>query len=1555
MKSPEELMPSMERAFPVFCVRRWISAVRHRIYLFVGTKHTPEIRKEIDLAEKRQDYWSKELGKLCGMSKRPSPDVSFVFGTVWPEDDVTYALTKIRMYIERAEEPKKDLEQVIPFAWKDQGILRFDWPTIEVDTTNLNPWSKPFSSIVKRQPKYHPYEQIGSHDINLVLYDDLSIKKAEDELHMYFPDREQTRKLFSSRWIQKTEDYLNDVWSAPAVSLRDTAIQLKEVMWEAHVPELANKISLAELYESTNATERTPLIQWCDDVTRVLYKLYKEHHVRADHLKKWTNRYNIPKVPSVLLYDVWNSTNTYTRTHIQEDGKIMITYNISTNDKTFHTLEDIRKHASDVVARIQKMIRVSNISLSLADISYSTTFRISMLNLPKDRLLREIHDDILYAIPLFHMEGRVDKKQELFLVFKKASTLEHRYPLSEVIQSLLEHGITLLAVKKHLTNMGYEEDVINMAVEEVAHAQHEGKAIRSGLRLDIDPIMVVTFKDVDGMFDLGVRHAPNVEEAKRAIQWLASVIFHTREKIHKVSVIESTSPPPAVAPIPEEKEEEKKAEETISHKRTESDEDFTFHISGGVDDRSKKGQGYLLKRLKKVNATLYGENYARKCQSERQPLVMNQEEWNRSKTKMANSIRYHGQYYGCPSLWCPDAGMAITYEELDKNGKCPGNGEDPMIFLEKEQHTGKGRFIGFIDTVVVLEDKQVYAPCCYRNDRFAKRKAELIGTEDLVVYKGDGEPIQVTQREAEPVKVKKEETYIHTKKGPVPGEEGRYGDVPLALYQFLFPKYKSRSQSISKDPTIVRHGIGTVKDTLMNSIAYALGMENKQDLIKKMIEQLDPLSFISLEGGAVLAAFSNDGVPQISYSSWKIWVDQYPSYKTYLGLQEHEPGDLRIVREIKIYEAYLRFIHHLESEDEKNTSMLYHLLTKFGVFLMIWEQDLSKNTIRLSCPYFMGYEHMKEIIHQFENRYIMLLHNTYEGKGYYEPLEIRTLHDHPLREIPITSYPMIDHLTAKCPVAYVEREFDAIEALRGLIHWTYQFAPVNFRPYMPEQIILSADLHIEALITYGNHWIQLPRLSLQLLPYLVQMLNGIGVVAKIRYHEDLDTGSISSRVPDQNWRGKCESLGFVVLEHAPPPSPVAPVVSVMHSIHQEKFDNIQKDLRDWRDIQLRIAKYLLYQYDMKVAPHKGLSRKDFISKILGVVLSDLWKEETASKKIPYAIRKKVKTTIEEMPLIYGKDSLQRWIHAITLLPYRFYDSEVYTSETDKKNWTFSQLAIEMGLPNGVFVPTAAAVPEPNTVPEVYDVQPVTPETPVAEVFPQMARTENVSEDLMPSKWRKMMLLLLRVKEYKREYIPDLVQWIVKKIHSPFRWSDIVRIRYLQIARSIDLSKEEFMNVMRSYIQEFSFKQELIRVFDLNKSIKETELLNTLWNQKGVLSQKLSTVQSDAIFPMDIDLQITAQLLDMFVLIIFRRPYKAEDVEQGEMKDLTVSSLLYSNPLTTMDRPLIMLYREKDDTKSENNIYNLIITKAKKVFYFSSASSSPDPIQEILYAHRNKKK
>lgn len=1600
------LEPSFENTLPVLRVYRWRKSNKHLIYIFVGDKAylSADILQHIERAEKSNTYWNDVLIN-AGYGNRPPHPVKFIFATVWQDDRITYALTKILRYIQTTEDKKgKDF---IPFAWNSDGLLRFEWNTLDIDPSTIDPWKKRFP-IVNKQPYYIPYQLIGSDDINIILYDDMS-DFSEKERHMYFPDAEETQQLPLLTTIQKTEEYLTTIWTTQSPTIRDRATKIRSVMYEASFDPSNLKISLSDVFEKVEATNKTQLIQWSDDITRVMYKLYKKHAIPANTLNKWIDRYNIPEIPSLIIYTIWSKSNTYSKIHIQEDGMIQVTYFIDTSDNKLNTMEDITKHAMETMDNLSELLEIPIDDTELVDISYDFTLSISMLGLKNEQTMFAINNELGNAIPLFFSVSMGQETRKKIFVFKRASNLEYDFSLSETAQSLLEYGVDMTDITELFKRFGYTKEEINNTWGELKFAAQNGNVIKPKFRFDKDDIPMLQFLQQDGSFMMSLKHFSNIEEAKLTLKWFVSILFNTIQSLYKEDIIRiksstATATPSSsltIAPESEqEKEQEQPAKSIQSIKRRKSSENLEFEFAGGARIMKKTGDGFLLDKLQNADKLIFENkevNYARGCQQKFQPLVMTKEEWEASKTKISNSILYRNNYYSCPRIWCKEAKIAMKPTELEKNkGKCPKTDEEPVILWKEE----KERFVGFNTNIIKENGKKIYSPCCFKKDQFKKGEVNQDLYDDLVVYNERGEEVKIKKKKAKGSKEEAEEeaeekeqeeetmqietkvtktkakaekkTYIFTRREPVPEKDGeRYGSVPSSLYRIFYPNYAEQGNNITTQPTIVRHGIGKHDDSLMESIAYVLDLEpekkNKEGLVEAFVDVLDPLTFISLEGGSVLAAFMSDGIPTISYEAWKEWIDkdniEYKKYKKYMKLDDPslKPDSDIILREIKIYEAYLKFIHHLQSDDEKNTRILYHLLALYGILLIIWERDKTDDDIRLSCPYFMDYHTLRQLIPNFKNRYIMLLHDEYYKPPYYEPLEIRTLNAPPITQILLEEYPKVNDIMTKCPVSYSHTDFAVMEKIRGMIYWVNSVFEFNAKQFMPKYVILASDLRIEGLITTNHLWIQLPRPSLEILIRCMEMFSSMKLNVFIQYHEDIDYASFVSRVNEAQFeffRQKCDVFGFKVSDSVPPPAPVVPIVSIMSYTYQQQFENIDKQLKGLRDVQLKIARYLLYHYHEKVEKHVKKPRKEFIDIMLTLVIDELWKKynDNGSVSIPVKLRSQMKTAIEEMPLIYGRDSLQKWIHIITLEPYHFYDSNLYT---DNKAWSFSQLAVEVGLPKDVLIPSAAVKPKQNSIPEQDDLRPIQVneqiEAPILTEVPLMALESEIQIEEMPVKWRKF-IKLMKVKKYEPKYIMNLFTWLAHQNHSPLTWRDVSDIKYLQIANIFEkLSKQEFKKALEPLLQEATFKKIWIKKLKQSKHVKADALLEVMWNERLQLDnilKEIADTDPSPLWPMYIDLQIMAQLLDIFILVILiRKPYGTANVEKvADIEKFRLSSELYCNLYTTMERPLVILYKEiKDDT----SIYHLTLSGENK-YYYSSASDTSILIQNIIKAHIEKR-
>jgi hypothetical protein len=154
----------------------------------------------------------------------------------------------------------------------------------------------------------------------------------------------------------------------------------------------------------------------------------------------------------------------------------------------------------------------------------------------------------------------------------------------------------------------------------------------------------------------------------------------------------------------------------------------------------------------------------------------------------------------------------------------------------------------------------------------------------------------------------------------------------------------------------------------MNAIAISLNMKSKKELIQKIVKTLDPITYISLSNGNILAAFM-DNIPIIAsdkshktlLNQWVLWIKQNNNYASKIGINNSEiqsisisdsnktskPVTLNISkidpsvlsRELAIYKSYSNFINYLQSNDVKNPEYVQEVLLIIDIICLIWKRQ----------------------------------------------------------------------------------------------------------------------------------------------------------------------------------------------------------------------------------------------------------------------------------------------------------------------------------------------------------------------------------------------------------------------------------------------------------------------------------------------------------------------------------------------------------------------------------------------------------------------------------------
>ena len=373
-----------------------------------------------------------------------------------------------------------------------------------------------------------------------------------------------------------------------------------------------------------------------------------------------------------------------------------------------------------------------------------------------------------------------------------------------------------------------------------------------------------------------------------------------------------------------------------------------------------KVKGYILSKLYEADKQLFEykppadvkrRDYASLCGwvDRRQPVVISKEELERIEKEFPGAINGHVRsgstldlqkknHYICPKVWCPKSRVALTFEAYEKYGrKCPYPevDEEPILFASKsffgEGNAGlkKERYPGYLDKYIHPE--QLCLPCCFKVKPSEGNRNKQRG--DLCVLKEESEqPVVLVDGPVE--KYIKNSNYS-------PLEVGRFGLLPPTLVEFLAQSQKQGNRhdgtgSISDATNAVfRQGIQQTGQSYLDAMVVVLDNENiasVKDLLKNITENLDVLTYLSIENGRIMKMFADTSKTVYEdFSAFYDWFKKQKKYIQHMNLSRllidiektgktpvFDVNKLRyhheILREYIIYKSYQNFLQYLSND-----------------------------------------------------------------------------------------------------------------------------------------------------------------------------------------------------------------------------------------------------------------------------------------------------------------------------------------------------------------------------------------------------------------------------------------------------------------------------------------------------------------------------------------------------------------------------------------------------------------------------------------------------------------
>lgn len=1476
--------------------------------------------------------------------------------SIFPDDTIIKAIHKICASFGKKE---------IPYVWHNKQSLLFsarsDWKGYHV-----NPWKAEKDNNSQLKPvithKSNGLIESISH-INIVFKSDIPIYASNEH---YFPDISQS--FPSLQELQMENKVLETLWTVPyeehqRIQNKEKGCNYTNISFRAVPKRIPENFHLSNMFDTLHASASVPFIQWMDHISRIMYKVYQNHNIPSNLLQLWTNVEKLPKVNSCLImYLTLPRKSLYAKVFVDTKGALQITYHIDQREKVDGSV--IKQNMEQFMKHLSTLTGITY-DISENDVSFRTELKTTKT------ALAQVASSVSKLIPIFHTlkysPGKID------LIYKRSSNYHNNIQVSEYIQSNIQLGISIQEIIENLLEMGLSESDVKMYVEQ---ATNEDLTAQNTKKIDIGTFVHITNHSYG--FRVDIKHAPSIAEARRCLHWIRCVILSIKTKAIAQAAVQAVQPvaSPTVSPTAVSKSSTKSKTKTPSTESAESGQSSASDLDflGGAVGKDK--QRYFLNRLQEADPAIFSGtvDYARMCgvTSFRQPVVITKAQKEQLEKQgygknIDNTIEYgsdpsNQNVYFCPRIWCPSSEVPIAPGE-----KCP-QGEEPIKLYEHSAWDNDPKTPHYIGFHKNKGDNGLCLPCCFKKPSApAKLNECLVPTSTTQKQKQKKQPGKAP---TSPVAVvpAKEDAYLMSQGAPLP--EGRSGTVPQVIHEIILPdvSYQLCAKALSTQECLARRGMGQSSDALLDAIAYTLKMPSKKKLVQHIIKLLDPYTFVQLENGNVLFAFApNEAIiPKQNQQLKQLLkhLETFPKYVDRFGLQDVVEAckDLsnasvttkyRVSRELSILHAYNGFISYLQSDEVKNPHHLFDLLKRVGYLLVLWDRNQS-DQITLQCPYFANLKHLLAK-HENSRKTIMLMRDG----PYYEPIELKKRNQEGTPVIDTNYTTKLDSAFAACDANDIEQQ--VVNSILALQRWIQSmlFSP---KPLLLSKAVIGPDYRIKLLITNNGTIIKIPNKG-------ISVGNAYQLpIQSFVYHEDIQGQSYTITVLSRDFdlfANKLNTLGYgydlgrlinvrtelntyqtiLVI----PPAVETPVIYTAADDEQHQIIlSADRRSKRWRELQVLVSKTFIAHYDTLVKPLLKKRREERVHILMNTFPS-----------IPE--KKKLQVIIEEIPFEHGYDALVNWARNVGAQQnYTFFTPEI---KEVKKEWVFSQNAIDAGIPNFVLFPFKGARPDTKYTPDVSNddmvkltrAQPSVVGTVDAVDAVDMLDLDHVQRQSLPSKWTQIKAYewakykVWQRKAYTRNSLPSLLKWISQNIHVPFVWEDVQYMRNKHVFMA--LKDKESMLVL---LEDPSFLALWMKAF--NKSYKQPKQIWERCFEKTPMQQTeklwLENMNSDMIWPMDIDLYHAAVLLDCTILLILNRSkYGASEGDRGALSDLSMSSALYASKYQESHlykRPLIILYKETNKD-APYATYSVVVNDQQK-FLYSSLKECPKDIEKLVEYH-----
>lgn len=1435
-----------------------------------------------------------------------SGDGKIIKETIYKDFTVEDAVARIGLYIDKGSKF---------YAWVSGRPLLFDvsgpWRGY-----NVNPFksSDHLSNDLKEpvQYEYKTKDLFCYSTINIAFEKDLP-KSLKGNSYYFTGLKMQTYNQY-----KKHDERLFELKNLDAGNIKSIQEVYTRISLRA-----SSEYMIAEVFDNMNATRYFEMVQWVNDTSKILYKVWKDHKISNEYMTNWTNIDKIARANTINVYSSIDR-NRHCKTSIDSDGTISLNYIL--DSRKYTKWSDVQKHKDILIKGIEAVVKRP---VKPKEIALNVNVSIEINN-PS---IKNLINNLGKFIDIFHTI-RTDfekKKQIVVCTYKRSSNYKKSTDIYDYIKSRIAIGISKAEIVAELNNLGVLGDLERMVDDEIDATAVA--ADKENFKVQDNGTILVIQAYHQG-FTINITNCPNYKELQYMLFWLTKIVSLSFDKNTKKNGKKIQTP--IVSPLaPSSKKSSSSSSVSYSS--------INFDSLGGSSGGGRNN--YFINMLQQADKDMFGENYARdKCQVASQPIVFTEKEKNEleknNQMHFDNFIKYGSRkevqnYYACPRLWCPQSKVPLDVNDPD--ARCPLDNEEPLQMLWNKDKSKK-RFV----KLTKANDKGMCVPCCM------KLQPKPEDTSKCMAFI-EGAP----SKEEKVVIDKNDENYIMNKSSPIP--LGRYGSVPEYLHHLLYGNkvsYDSCTKTLNKTHRcFVRKGVDVKNnDSMLQAVVELLGFKDKKSFISDVKKRLNFLTFITLDNGKICRDFLD--VREINPNKSPSFLNELNSFRKRSNLFDINSNDTS--RLLNVFKSYKKYIDYLSADTpDRQSSHVYSLVQAlYSINVMVFEKIRMGDTseLRFECsPYYVSYQ---------SSRFGIII----KEDKYYEPVVFKLRSADPTVQLKLDDYPSVRAMLDNCPSSTAE--YKITNKLFSLNNWIKSGIIKNHKKYVIDTVFINNDFTINKFKTTSGAVFRTKTIGIS---FLDSITKNLGVPPEnIRFYEDFVGKKVSVAISRNAMRElivKCESASVQIIVGDITASNADEEVYtyiyksdeynksfMVHSYEPSNFyDSVEKNAstsKRWYELQKMVANTIVKRYDDNALQElQKLSKLDRITKFVELF-----------KGIPH--KKKIGIILEEMPT-NSTEAIKRWLSNVLIsAKYNYFSSVMKERDTQ---YVFSQSALVVDgihkIPRQLKNYSSYMPNSINVVDE--DVRNV----PIVKGVLQGKQSDlpdifQGSKHKLPSKWSNSTKndwkdMEYTVCEYKKNTLEDFFKWFAERVSSQVDYADV---KALVMKKHIGSMSDRSM--MIDLFQDHCFMTKWLKLFVKGNAMPRytpqdfyDKKYSSLTHAKR-LEYMMQVVGGDDAFPNDLDILSVSELMNISVLLILSRSKyttSSNEKKRGDIQDLVSTSSFFMAGENFKMNPFVIMHKVNDKLTQHIRYYLVFNSNRPDSFYYNF-DELPGDVRLLIDGH-----